>query len=54
MEVIDYFSDLFRKTVVPNLLTIGIVILIAWLLISGIRKGLRKTDHPRDTGEEKE
>ena len=54
MEVINYFSNLFSKTVVPNLLTVGIVILIIWLLISGIRKGLRKTDHRRDTGGEKE
>jgi hypothetical protein len=42
MESLEYFSDLFRKIGTPNLLIIGIVILILWLLISGVRKGMRK------------
>jgi Na+/H+ antiporter NhaD/arsenite permease-like protein len=42
METIEYFSDFLRKLGVPNFLAIGIVIIVIWLLISGIRKGARK------------
>jgi len=42
METIEYFSDFLRKMGVPNFLTIGIVIIVIWLLISGLRKGLRR------------
>ena len=52
METIKHFSDLLNITGVPNFLTIGIAILLVWLLISGIRKGLRKTDRDKDTSED--
>jgi Na+/H+ antiporter NhaD/arsenite permease-like protein len=42
METIEYFSDFLRKIGAPNFLAIGIVIIVVWLLISGLRKGLRK------------
>ena len=42
MDTIEYFSDFLRKMGAPNFLTIGIVIIVIWLLISGLRKGLRK------------
>jgi hypothetical protein len=42
MESVEYFSDLFRKIGTPNFLILGILILILWLLISGIKKGLKK------------
>jgi len=42
METIEYFSDFLRKIGAPNLLAIGIVVIVIWLLISGFRKGLRK------------
>lgn len=42
METIEYFSDFLRKIGVPNLLVIGIVIIVVWLLISGLRKGLKR------------
>jgi hypothetical protein len=42
METIEYFSDFLRKIGAPNFLAIGIVIIVLWLLISGIRRGLRK------------
>jgi hypothetical protein len=51
MEAVEYFSDLFRKIGTPNFLMIGVVILILWLLISGIRKGLRKKG-PDQSGED--
>jgi hypothetical protein len=54
METIRHFSDLLNITGVPNLLTIGIAILLVWLLISGIRKGLKKTGHDKDTQGEQE
>jgi hypothetical protein len=42
METVEYFSDFLRKIGAPNFLAIGIVVIVIWLLISGIRKGLRK------------
>jgi len=42
METVEYFSDFLRKIGAPNFLAIGIVLIVVWLLISGIRKGLRK------------
>jgi hypothetical protein len=51
MEPLEYFSDLFRKIGTPNFLMIGVVILILWLLISGIRKGLRKGRQEKDRSE---
>jgi hypothetical protein len=56
MEPLEYFSDLFRKIGTPNFLMIGVVILILWLLLSGIRKGLRKggqeKERPEKNGED--
>jgi hypothetical protein len=45
METVEYFSDFLRKIGAPNFLAIGIVLIVLWLLISGIRKGLRKGGH---------
>jgi len=42
MDTIEHFSDFLRKLGAPNFLVIGIVIVVLWLLISGLRKGLRK------------
>jgi len=42
METIESFSDFLRKIGAPNFLAIGIVIIVLWLLISGLRKGLRR------------
>ncbi len=42
METIEYFSDFLRRIGAPNFLAIGIVIIVIWLLISGLVKGLRK------------
>jgi Na+/H+ antiporter NhaD/arsenite permease-like protein len=42
METIEYFSDFLKKIGAPNFLSLGIVIIVIWLLISGLRKGLKK------------
>jgi Na+/H+ antiporter NhaD/arsenite permease-like protein len=42
METIERFSDFLRNIGAPNFLAIGIVIIVIWLLISGLVKGLRK------------
>ena len=42
LETIEYFSDFLRKIGAPNFLAIGIVVIVLWLLISGIKKGLKK------------
>jgi hypothetical protein len=45
METVEYFSDFLREIGAPNFLAIGIVLIVLWLLISGIRRGLRKGRH---------
>jgi len=49
METVEYFSDFLKKIGAPNFLAIGIVLIVLWLLISGIRKGLRKGRQKKDT-----
>jgi hypothetical protein len=42
MDTIEHFSDFLTKIGAPNFLVIGIVIIVLWLLISGLRKGLKR------------
>ena len=49
METIEHFSDFLRKIGVPNFLAIGIFIIVIWLLISGLKRGLRKKRGERDS-----
>ena len=49
METVEYFSDFLRKTGTPNILAMGIVIVVLWLLISGFVRGLRKRGRDRDS-----
>jgi Na+/H+ antiporter NhaD/arsenite permease-like protein len=42
METIESFSEFLQKLGVPNVLVIGIAIILIWLLASGIRKGMKK------------
>ena len=42
METIESFSDFLRSIGAPNFLVIGIVLILLWLLITGLRKGLNK------------
>ena len=48
METIERLTDFLRGAGVPNLLVIGIVVIVIWLLISGIRKGFRKRKEDRN------
>jgi Na+/H+ antiporter NhaD/arsenite permease-like protein len=52
METVEHFSDFLRKIGVPNFLAIGIVLIVLWLLISGIRKGLKKGKHGQESADE--
>jgi hypothetical protein len=52
METIEYFSDFLRKIEAPNFLAMGIVIIVIWLLISGLRKGLRKGGRDKSSNED--
>ena len=45
METIGQFTDFLRRAGSTNFLAIGIVIVLLWLLISGLVKGLRKKKH---------
>ena len=51
METIETFSDFLRKTGTPNLLAIGIVVIVIWLVVSGLRKGWRRK-HDRENSDE--
>ncbi len=51
METIGYFTDFLRKIGTPNYLAVGIIIIVIWLLISGIRKGLKRRGPDQDSGE---
>ena len=42
METVQFLSDFVKRTGVPNFLIIGIVIIAIWLIISGLRRGLKK------------
>ncbi len=48
MDTIEHFSDFLRNIGAPNFLAIGIVIIVLWLLISGLIKGLRKWGQNKD------
>lgn len=54
METIEYFSDFLRKTGVSNFLAIGIVIIVIWLLISDLRKGLKRGGRGKESQKNKE
>ena len=54
METIEHFSDFLRKIGAPNFLTIGIVIIVIWLLISGFRRGLKRRNRDKEPQEDKE
>lgn len=46
METVEGFSEFLRKIGAPNFLAVGLVILVLWLLLSGVIRGLRKKgDH---------
>jgi len=52
MDTIESFSNFLKKIGAPNFLAIGIVIIVFWLILSGILRGLKKRG--KDNGPEKE
>ncbi len=42
MDTIEHYSDFLRSMGTPNFLAIGIALIVIWLLISGIRRGLKR------------
>jgi hypothetical protein len=51
MDTIEYFSEFLRKIGAPNFLAVGIVVIVLWLLISGLLKGLRRGRNKDSEGE---
>jgi hypothetical protein len=49
METIEHFSNFLMKIGVPNFLTIGIAAIVIWLLISGVKKGLKRRKENRES-----
>ncbi len=49
METIETFEDVLRMMGAPNVLGIGIVLMVLWLLISGFSKGLGKKRRVKDS-----
>ena len=54
METIEAFSDFLRKIGVPNILAIAIVLMVLWLLVSGLLKGLRRKGESPDPDKDQE
>ena len=54
METVETLSDFFMNIGARNFLAIGIIVIVLWLLISGIRKGLKRgrKDEGSDRNEE--
>jgi hypothetical protein len=42
MDTIEHFSDFLTGIGAQNFLALGIAIIVLWLLLSGLRKGLKK------------
>ncbi len=42
MDTVEFFYDFLRKIGAPNFLAIGIAVIVLWLLVSGVRRGLKK------------
>jgi hypothetical protein len=41
MDTVEFFNEFLRKIGAPNILAIGITVIVLYLLISGIRKGIK-------------
>ena len=49
METIEYFTDYLQKIGTPNFLAIGITLIVIWLLISGLKKGLKRRNRDKES-----
>ena len=57
MDTVEYFFDFLQNLKAPNFLVISIVLILLWLFISGIRKGLKKRrnkESSKDNGDTEE
>ncbi len=57
MDTVEFFYDFLNKIGAPNVLAIGIALIVLYLLVSGIRRGLKgggKEDGPDQEGGEEE
>jgi hypothetical protein len=55
MDTVEYFYDFLNKIGAPNILAFGIAVIVIYLLISGIYKGLKgghKDDESNQEGED--
>jgi hypothetical protein len=48
MDTIEHFSDFLNRIGAHNFLAFGIAIIVLWLLVSGLRKGLRKNGRDKE------
>ena len=48
MEAVEFLSNLLKKAGIHNFLMLGIGIIVLWLLISGIKKGLKKSSGDKE------
>ena len=51
MDTIEHFSDFLNGIGAHNFLALGIAIIILWLLVSGLRKGLKKGGRDKEPPE---
>ena len=54
METIEHFSNILMKMGGANFLVLGIVVIVIWLLISGLRKGLKRRKENKEYEEDDE
>lgn len=52
MDTIEFFSEFLKKIGAPNFLAIGIAIIVLWLLVSGVVKGIKKRKEEKNSEEE--
>ncbi|HUL21144.1 MAG TPA: hypothetical protein VLZ10_06795 [Thermodesulfobacteriota bacterium] len=50
-EMVESLSHALRKLGSLNLLAIGIAVIVLWLLVSGLKKGLKKDGRDKDSEE---
>jgi hypothetical protein len=54
MDTIEHYLHSFVSIVAHNFLAIGVTIIVFWLLVSGLRKGLKKSRGEKDPHENDE
>jgi hypothetical protein len=54
MKIWEYLLDFSVRILAPNFLKIGLIVVVMWILISGLRKGLRKANRNNDSEENNE